>query len=60
MQEIDIQNKLADWQKRMDAKKAAETEHHRLIEEKKQEEMRLRRIALPHSQQRTGRSTPKP
>lgn len=49
MQEIDIQSKLADWQKRMDAKREAEAAQARLDAEKKRQQ-HLRR---------TGRENPR-
>ena len=50
MTEIDIQNKLSDWQRRMDAKKAAEEEQRRLEAEKKRQQYL----------QRTGRTAMRP
>ena len=47
MQEIDIQNKLADWQQRMDKKHKAEEEQKRLEVEKQRQQYLL---------QRTGRA----
>lgn len=43
MEEIDIQNKLADWQRRMDKKKEHEQNEARLAAEKKQRQYELQR-----------------
>ena len=42
MTELDIQNKLADWKQRMDAKKVAEEEQRQLEAEKKRQQYLLR------------------
>lgn len=47
MEEIDIQNKLADWQKRMGAKKAAEEAQRQLEAEKKRRQTQMRQIWKP-------------
>ena len=50
MEEIDIQNKLADWQQRMDKKREAEQEQKRLEAEKQRQQYL----------QRTGRTDMRP
>lgn len=48
MEEIDIQNKLADWQKRMDARREAEVEQKRIETEKQRQQhmQRTRRTGI--------------